>query len=90
MNPVPGNTLADQAVRAAGALAELSITELIMAPNSILQTRITDLPGVLVNAAIGVRLTARALELTIEKQARGLVWSSDNPEHAAAFAAALK
>ena len=89
MNPVPGNSLAEQAARVAGALAELSITELVLAPDSILQTRITDLPSVLVNAATGVRITARTLELTIEKRARGLVWCSDNPDHAAAFAAAL-
>jgi hypothetical protein len=93
VNPVPGESKFDQAIRVSGAFAEFSLAELTWqehhATEVRLLTRTTDLPGLLSKAANGSRLIAKSIQITIQVQASGLEWSSPSPEHAAAFSAAL-
>ena len=90
--PVPGGTVFEQAVRIAGALAELGVTDLVFKRAGActgLLARQTDLPGMLAAMPAGSRLECASLGIVVEVGAGGLVWSVVAGGNEADFAAAI-
>lgn len=88
---VPGATLRDQAIRVAGALAELGAVAVVVERAGIraeLAARSTDLPGVLV-AGVGGVLRCDPLGIEIYITADGLEWSAQDQAAAQTWAQAL-
>ncbi len=90
---VPGATAAARAARLAGALAELSVTRLELAPSDseprILRAREADLPREIVAIGSG-RVTPAGLQASFEITPEQIVWRAYSPEAAAALRARLK
>jgi hypothetical protein len=89
---VPGETVEIQAVRVAGALAELGVREVMLIRGGLskeLNTRETDLPAVLCNAPAGSRLECLEVGIVIDITAAGLAWSAADSASAGCFAARL-
>lgn len=91
--PVPGVTLAEQATRLAGLLAEQGITtlrlEVTHAPARDLAARHTDLPGLIARTITHgppARLRCQHLDLTIDLLPTGLRWRTPRPDTATLFA----
>jgi hypothetical protein len=90
--PVPGADRHEQAVRIAGALAELGMghVEVIESASvTKLPSRATDLPGLLDAAPNGLRLRVPATGLAILVESNGLVWMCPDADAAFRFAQAL-
>ena len=85
---VPGATAQERAIRLAGALAELGITQLVLVrPDGTreqLHARRTDLPAILSSAQSGT-LEAPALRITLGS----LSWESTDPALADRLRAAV-
>lgn len=89
---IPGANLRDQAVRTAGALAELGVTTLMLEPPDALPTTLTargtDLVGALLSVS-GGRLIADSIGVVISIASDGLSWSASDTASAAAWQSAL-
>ncbi len=91
---VPGNDVADAAVRLAGALAELSEVRIEVREGGrsrVVDARKTDLPGLIRTAAAAgsVELTCLALGIRVAVRRDRLEWRADDAETARRFASAL-
>jgi hypothetical protein len=77
VKPVPGNSLYEQTVAVAGALAELGVGELVVDGRERLMARQTDLPGRLCTLPAGTRVRCAdpCVEITVTES--GLMWESD-------------
>jgi hypothetical protein len=88
---VPGADLREQAVRVAGALAELGVTRLVLecaGERRELRPRETDLAGVIARAGGGaLRSAAPAIE--IRTGTAGLEWACQDPGVAAIWREAV-
>lgn len=92
VGPVPGADVREQAVRVAGALAELGVIRLILesedgSPRE-LKARETDLPGVIA-ASPGCVLAAPEWGITVRIRTDDLEWEALDVRSAAVWEAAL-
>ncbi len=90
---VPGATAMVRATRLAGALAELSITRLELAPTGgapiVLRAREADLPREIV-AIVSGRLTPAGLDASFQITPEQISWTAYSAEAAAALRARLR
>lgn len=89
---VPGVTKASQAIRVAGAFAELGAQNVVIVQGEQAQrlnTRDTDLPAILIEAPAGSRLECEPLGISIDIAATGLSWTAADAAAAARFENAL-
>jgi hypothetical protein len=90
---VPGDGRMDQAIRLAGALAELGEHRIVLhhpdGRQEPLAPRSTDLPGLFLAASSGVRIVCGDLGLTISIQDMAVRWEAQSPAAAATIRTAL-
>ena len=90
---MPGATLQEQAVRIAGAMAELGVQDLVLKRVGActgLLTRQADLPGVLVAMPAAARLECASLGVVVEMTGGEIVWRGLDGGRAAEFEKALR
>ncbi|MBX3376938.1 MAG: hypothetical protein KF678_08045 [Phycisphaeraceae bacterium] len=89
---VPGGTVFEQAIRVAGAMAELGVSDLVFKRAGTctgLTARQTDLPGMLATMPPGSRLECASLGVVVEMRSSSLVWSAVAGGSEGKFAAAV-
>jgi hypothetical protein len=76
---VRGQTLDQQAITLAGALAEMGVQALTL-DGQELRARVTDLPGALRSAEVGGELCVRSPTLVATRTDSGWVYQTDDPD----------
>jgi hypothetical protein len=92
LQPVPGADRHQQAIRVAGALAELGVQSLELRSGTALtplSCRETNLPGLLQGAPVGDELRDPRTTLRFIIGQNGLKWACDDPSMASEIARAL-